>query len=80
MVVVDGNNRNVEKQKQRTKKKKKKGNWESEKLFFAVERASLPSSSLNIHDLRAGNQYTGTTWNNLLNNERGKKYNYVTNQ
>ena len=48
VVVVDGKNRSVEKKKKRT-------SWESEQLFFVVERASLPSSSLNIHDLRARN-------------------------
>ena len=54
--------------------------WESEKLFFVVKRASLPRSSLHIHDLRApGNNKR----NNLLNNESGLKcylHNYVTNQ
>ena len=42
------NNRNVEQEK--------KGMWGSEKLFFVVERASLPWSSLHIHDLRGRKQ------------------------
>ena len=38
----------------------KKGRRKNEKLFLVVERASLLSSSLNMHDLRPKNQITGT--------------------
>ena len=52
-------NRNVKRQKnkkQKKEKEKRKAIEKVKKLFFVVERASFPSSSLHTHDLRARNQ------------------------
>ena len=57
VVIKDKNNRNVEKQK------REEGKW---KLFLVKERASLPSSSLNMPDFRAKNPRVNRTFNRKM--------------
>ena len=68
MVVVEG------------KQKKCGGGGTKVKMFFVVKRASLTSSSLNMHDFK---RVSEPELEQLLGIERGRQYklhNYVTTQ